>query len=332
MSGFFSGKRALVTGGAGAIGSCLTRRLIAQGAKVTVIDDFSASGGWNVSPSADATFVAGDVLDRSKLEQAFEDSPNFVFHLAAFFANQNSVEHPERDLEVNSLGTLRVLEMARQSGCKRVVYTSSSSVYDTNAKLPITEDAITIRLTTPYQVSKLAGEMYCWYFYEHFGMEVAVARVFSSYGPGEMPGKYRNVIPNFLYQAMRGEALTITGTGEETRDFTYVDDVVEGLMLCASLPEANGKSFNLASGREIEIGWLAEEINRLTGNRAGIVRRPRRDWDQKLRTLGSIDAATRTLGYSPRTSIDDGLKSTKQWIDANLEHMEVAANSAYRRV
>jgi len=213
-------KTILVTGGAGAIGSNLTRRLAELGAQVIILDDLSSGVRWNVPSLPGILFVEGDILDEVKLKRVFFERPQIVFHLAAFFANQNSVDHPERDLMVNGMGTLRLLEYSVFTGVERFIYASSGcSIYGSESPLPLREELISLHLSTPYQITKMLGELYCNFFYHHYGLKVVKPRFFNSYGPGEVPGQYRNVIPNFIYLALQGQPLPITGTGEETRDF-----------------------------------------------------------------------------------------------------------------
>ena len=267
----FRGKTVLVTGGAGAIGSNLTRALATLGARVLVLDNLSSSERWNVPSLSGVLFIEGDILDEVKLKRIFFERPQIVFHLAAFFANQNSVDHPEKDLQVNGMGTLRLLEYAVLTGVERFVYASSGcSIYGSNTPLPLKEEFMSMHLSTPYQITKMLGELYCNFFSDHHGLQVVKPRFFNSYGPGEVPGQYRNVIPNFIYWAMLGQPLPITGSGEETRDFTYVDDIVDGLLRAVGLESAIGKEFNLASAEETAIVDLAKMINDATGNTAGI--------------------------------------------------------------
>jgi nucleoside-diphosphate-sugar epimerase len=261
------------------------------------------------------------------MKRAFSFKPEYVFHLAAHFANQNSVDHPETDLIVNGLGTLRTLEYANLIGVKRFVFASSGcSVYGSEAPLPLKEDFVSIHLDTPYQVNKLVGELYCNYFHDFFKMPVAIARFFNVYGPGEVPGKYRNVIPNFTWRAMNGRALPVTGTGEETRDFTFVEDIVDGTMRLGVMPEAIGEAVNLASEVETKVIDLAKWINELTGNKAGIAYKPRRDWDKATRRRASIEKARRLLGYQPKTVMKTGLKRVQEWFIENRERIEKSVN------
>lgn len=311
----YAGSTVLVTGGAGCIGSNLTAALAAHGAAhVLVLDDLSSAGRWNVPDHPAVQFTQGSVLDDEALRATFKEKPDYVFHLAALFANQNSVDHPEQDLMVNGLGTLKVLQFAHLAGVRRVVYASSGcSVYGSAAPLPLREDFVSIDLDTPYQITKLLGELYCNFFFHYYKLPVVRARFFNVYGPGEIPGRYRNVIPNFLYWALHKQPLPITGTGEETRDFTYVDDVIQGLLAAGVANEAVGEAMNLASGREVTVAHLAALINELTGNPAGVRYVPRRSWDNITRRCASVEKAGRLLGYRPRTEFDAGVRRTSEW-------------------
>jgi UDP-glucose 4-epimerase len=322
----YTNKTILVTGGAGAIGSNLCRRLAELGAQVIILDDLSSGVRWNVPSLPGVLFVEGDILDEVKLKRVFFERPQIVFHLAAFFANQNSVDHPERDLMVNGMGTLRLLEYSVFTGVERFVYASSGcSIYGSDSPLPLREEFMSMHLSTPYQITKMLGELYCNFFYNHYGLKVVKPRFFNSYGPGEVPGQYRNVIPNFIYWAMKGLPLPITGSGEETRDFTYVGDIVDGLLRAGVMESAVGQEFNLASGKETRIIDLANMINEATGNTAGIRFAQRRKWDTKSRLLASIDRARQLIGYEPRTSFEEGLKHTIEWFRKNWDRIEVAA-------
>ena len=323
---YYSGKTVLITGGAGAIGSNLTRRIAQLGARVIVLDDHSASEPWNVPSESNVLVAQGTVQDEVVLKRVFFERPQLVFHLAAFFANQNSVDHPERDLEVNGLGTLRLLQYATMSGVDRFVYASSGcSIYGSDAPLPLKEDFMSMNLSTPYQITKMVGELYCNFFFNHYGLKVVKPRFFNSYGPGEVPGQYRNVIPNFIYWAMKGQPLPITGTGEETRDFTFVGDIVDGLLRAGYFEAAISEEFNLASGKETRIIDLAERINKLVGNSAGVQLASRRKWDTKSRLLASVDKAREIIGYKPETTFEDGLKKTVGWFKENWDLIDAAA-------
>ena len=322
----YEGKKVLVTGGAGAIGSNLTRTLANCGAQVIVVDDLSSAERWNVPSSPNVLFVEANIIDEVALKRVFFEKPAVVFHLAAFFANQNSVDHPEHDLEVNALGTLRLLEYASLAGVERFVYASSGcSIYGSDAPLPLREEFMSMHLSTPYQVTKMVGELYCNFFYNHYGLRTVKPRFFNSYGPGEVPGQYRNVIPNFVFWAMKGLPLPITGSGEETRDFTFVEDIVDGLLGAGHKEDAIGQEFNLASGRETRIVDMANMVNAAVGNSAGIQYVARRKWDTKSRLLASVDRARELIGYQPKTGFEEGLKLTIQWFRENWERIEDSA-------
>jgi nucleoside-diphosphate-sugar epimerase len=182
----YKDKNVLITGGAGCIGSNLTKALIrAKAAKITVLDDLSAAEEWNIPIDPSVIFIEGSILDEEVLKRVFSTKPDFVFHLAAHFANQNSVDNPETDLEVNGLGTLKVLEYAHLVGVKRLVYSSSGcGVYGLDSKMPFEEHDISISLHTPYQVTKLLGELYTNYFHNLYDLPIVNARFFNVYGPG----------------------------------------------------------------------------------------------------------------------------------------------------
>jgi len=324
--GEYEGKRVLVTGGAGCIGSNLTRALLkANAEKIYVLDDLSSAEKWNIPNDPSVAFIHGSVLDDDVLAKDFSRKPDFVFHLAALFANQNSIDHPEDDLLVNGLGTLKVLKHSHLARVKKFVFASSGcSVYGSQAPLSVREDFVSLHLDSPYQITKLLGELYCNFFHNYYGLPVVIGRFFNVYGPGEIPGKYRNVIPNFIYWAMHGQPLPITGTGEETRDFTFVDDVIEGVLRAAVVPEAVGEAMNLASGKETKIIDLANMINGLTGNN-GLRFVERRSWDRIVRRRASIEKARKFIGYEPTTEMEEGLEKTVEWFEENREKIEGSA-------
>lgn len=324
----YTDKTILVTGGAGAIGCNLTKALSELEAKlVIVLDDLSASREWNIPSRSNVLFVKGSVTDDIALKRVFSEEPEYVFHLAAFFANQNSIDYPERDLLVNGLGTLKLLEYSHLAGIKKFIYASSGcSIYGSQAPLPLKEEFMSMNLSTPYQITKMLGELYCNFFMNHYGMNIIKTRFFNSYGPGEVPGQYRNVIPNFIYWAMSGKTLPITGTGEETRDFTYVGDLVDGILRAGYFEKAVGEAINLASGREIKIIDLANLVNKLTANKGGVRFAERRKWDTKPRLLASIDKAKKMIGYEPKTDFEEGIKNTIKWFEENWDLIEKSAD------
>jgi nucleoside-diphosphate-sugar epimerase len=172
----------------------------------------------------------------------------------------------------------------------------------------------------------MLGELYCNFFHHHYGLNVVKPRFFNSYGPCEVPGQYRNVIPNFIYWAMKGEVLPITGTGEETRDFTYVGDLVDGMLRAGYINEAVGEEFNLASGVETRVIDLATMVNEAVGNKAGVKFLQRRKWDTKPRLLASIEKAKELIGFEPKMRFKEGLMKTIVWFRENWEYIEKSAS------
>jgi UDP-glucose 4-epimerase len=318
---------AVVTGGAGAIGSQLVRRLVGMGVgTVVVVDDLSSGYAW-LPPSGDTVkLVVADVCDLPRLNIDAADA--WVFHLAAFFANQNSVDHPFEDLQRNGFGTLSTLKWAADSGARRVVYASAGcSIVGHEADEPIREDMpVTLEMSTPYQITKALGEFYCNYFKDQ--ISTVRCRFFNSYGPGEVPGRYRNVIPNFVWRAMRDEPLMITGTGDETRDFIFIDDLTEGLVAAATTPEAHGLAFNLGTGLETRIIDLAQVVIRACDSASEIVYGPRRDWDHSLRRQADITRAASTLSFKAQVPLEEGIRRTVAWFREHEDKIAQSISSA----
>lgn len=314
----YSDQTVLVTGGLGAIGSRLAYRLSEVGAKVLIIDDLSS--GFLLNKPDDATLIQGDLGDSNVIKEAFEYNPETIFHFAAFFANQNSVENPLDDLYTNGHATLKLFDKcASYPSVSEVVYASSSCVYSDQCDLPYSEeDKFFPSCNTPYEITKCLGEQYCKYYNGRNSTNFTSGRIFNSYGPGEMPGEYRNVIPNFIYRALRGEKLPITGTGEETRDFTFIDDVIRGFLLIGS-QDTSHHVYNLATGSETRIDDLAQTINEVTDNSSGVEYYDRREWDETDRRHGDISRAKQDLGYQPTVELEEGLSRTVEWFVDNWE-------------
>ena len=333
LTKYYRGRNVLVTGGAGAIGSNLIialSELVGSGGKVIILDNLSSikeKKPWNVVPLNNIMFVEGDVRSDIDLKRVFKEDITHVFHLAAFFANQNSVDYPEISAEVDIIGLIKLLEYSRLARVERFVYASSGcAIYGSYPELPLKEDFISMHLTTPYQINKMTGEMYCNFYAHHYEMQTVNCRFFNSYGPGEVPGQYRNVIPNFIYWAMKGQALPITGTGEETRDFAYVLDLVQGIVKSGFYQDAVGENFNLASGREISILDMAKLVNETTGNKTDLISKPRRKWDTKPRLLASIEKAQKLINYRPMVEFKDGFMKNIEWFRDNWEIIEDMAD------
>jgi UDP-glucose 4-epimerase len=315
-------KQALVTGGAGAIGSRLVRRLLDDGAEsVVVLDDLSSGYQWLLPEDKRIQLLVRDVCTLDAKETLGLSQPT-VFHLAAFFANQNSVDHPQDDLHTNGKGTLQALMWAAHNRARRLVYASAGcSIAGHNVDAPIREDMpVSLHLDTPYQITKALGEFYCNYY---LGQVSSVrCRFFNSFGPGEVPGPYRNVIPNFIWWALKGKPLPITGTGEETRDFIFVDDMVDGLMKSATVEAAHGEALNLGTGEQTRIIDLAKMVLEECGSKSELEFKPRRSWDHSVRRQADVSKAARLLDHKPAVSVREGVKRTVAWFRENQERIQ----------
>jgi nucleoside-diphosphate-sugar epimerase len=287
---------------------------------VIVVDDLSSGYSWLLPEDSRVELVRRDVCDI--LDFGLDVETPLVFHLAAFFANQNSVDHPDADLHTNGLGTLNVLRWATSVGARRVVYASAGcSIAGHGIDAPIREDMpVSLELDTPYQITKALGEFYCNYFLSQ--VSSVRCRFFNSFGPGEVPGPYRNVIPNFIWRALHGEPLIITGTGEETRDFIYVDDLVDGLMRAGLTPKAHGEAINLGTGRQTRIIDLARAVIELCESESEIVFGARRSWDHSLRRQADNTKARTVLGLAPDVELRTGIERTVAWFHEHRERLE----------
>ncbi len=306
------GVSTLVTGGNGAVGCNLVRRLLDQGSKITVLDDFSQSYTGNLPKHQNLQVVKGDITDSKSLSKVFSKRFDYVFHLAARFANELSVKDPLEDLRVNVQGTLQVLLYASKQKPDRFLYTSSSSLYG-HQKNPVMKEAMMPNPSTPYATSKLTAEYYCKSIHELYGMDYVIVRLSNSYGPYDPPGRFRNVIPNFFENAISDKPLTITGTGKETRDFTFVEDCVDGIILAATKKGGKNEIFNLGTGKETQIQDIARLILHITKSRSKIKHKPMRSFDHVKRRKMDISKAKKILGYNPSTTIEQGLDKTYRW-------------------
>ena len=297
----------LVTGGAGFIGSNLAEEL-SKKHEVVILDDLSTGSAENVE-DLDLELVRGSITDPDLLEEYFR-GVDYVFHQAALPSVQRSIEDPVLANEVNICGTLNVLVAARDAGVKKVIYASSSSVYGDTPELPKRED-MKPDPKSPYAVAKLAGEYYCRVFNEIYGLKTVALRYFNVYGPRQDPSSdYAAVIPKFVNRVMAGKAPIIYGDGEQTRDFTFVRDVVQANVL-AMESDATGV-FNVATGTRISVNDLAGMVMEIIGNRVNCVHEEPRAGDVRD-SLGDVSRAYAGFGYVPRYGMEDGLRATIGW-------------------
>lgn len=305
-------RHALVTGGAGFIGSHLTDALVAQGARVTVLDNLSTGHLHNLDlGNQRITFIEGDIRDSGLLERVIAGC-DVVFHEAAVVSVTQSVQDPSHSCDVNDLGTVRVLDACRKNGVRRVVMASSSAVYGDDPALPKTEK-MTPRPLSPYAVQKLSGEYYAAVFGQLYGLETVCLRYFNVYGPRQDPSSpYSGVISIFMSRAAAGEAPTIYGDGSQTRDFVYVGDVVQANMMAATAADAAGRVFNVGTGRAIRIDRLWSSIGELAGTTVAAQFGPPRAGDIHA-SVSDIGEIHQTIGFEPRVELRQGLADTLAW-------------------
>ncbi|HET6373419.1 MAG TPA: SDR family oxidoreductase [Candidatus Polarisedimenticolia bacterium] len=313
----------LVTGGGGFIGSHITERLLSEGRDVRVIDDFSSGRPENLEFVRTSErwgrleVVPGDITDTAFVKSACEGVEH-LFHEAAIPSVPRSVADPAASSRVNVEGTLNLLIAARDAGVKRFIYASSSSVYGESPTLPKVETMPPDPLS-PYAISKLAAEQYARAFYRLYGLPTIGLRYFNIFGPRQDPAsEYAAVVPRFITSAARGQAATIFGDGEQTRDFTYVSNAVgANLNACRCGPEAFGGTFNIACGQRTSLLTLAARINAILGGGPAPVHAERRPGDV-MHSVADITEAGLKLGYKPSVGLDEGLTHTVAWFRKRL--------------
>ena len=305
------GKLYLVTGGAGFIGSNIAEALVRRGDRVRILDDFSTGRRENLSPLSGVEVVEGDLRDPDAVRRAVAGVDG-VFHEAALRSVPRSVDDPLSSNEVNVTGTLVLLLACREARVRRLVYASSSSVYGDDPTLPKVETLPTQPIS-PYAVSKLAAEHYCQTFARLYGLETVSLRYFNVFGPRQNPeSKYSAVIPRFLAQALAGEPLEVHGDGEQSRDFTYIDNVVRGNLLAMETPGVSGEVFNVACGSRHSLLAIADAIADFLGRKLPRTHVASRPGDVK-HTLADISKAERLLGYRPIVDFATGMQRTCEY-------------------
>ena len=306
-------KKALVTGGAGFIGSHLVEVLVSGKCKVTVVDNLSSGNLSNIEPLKDRiTFYRGDIRQMDVLKKAARDC-DVIFHLAAMVSVPQTVDNPVESAEINDIGTLNVFEAARSQNVRRIVFSSSCAVYGDDPELPKTED-MNPKPTSPYAVQKLSAEHYARIYDELYGLESVCLRYFNVFGPRQDPSSpYSGVISIFMTRAVSGEPPVIYGDGRQSRDFVYVRDVVNANLLAAAMNQPGGSIFNVGTGNQVSINQLWELIAALGGQhqlrpkyesaRAGDIQH----------SFAGMEFTKSMLKFNPEYSLAQGLKMTFEW-------------------
>jgi nucleoside-diphosphate-sugar epimerase len=303
--------RFLVTGGAGFIGSSLSRAIVERGGEVRVLDNFLTGRDENLADLPDVELVRGDIRDLDGLRVAMKGVER-VLHQAAVPSVARSLKDPLLSNEANITGTLNVLIAARDAGVPRVVFASSSSVYGDTPTLPKVE-TMTPSPLSPYAVTKLTGEHYLKVFHRLYGLETVALRYFNVFGPRQDPtSDYAAVIPLFINKIARGEVPHINGDGSQSRDFTYIDNVVQANLRAAETPGVGGEVFNVACGQRFTLLDLVDSLNKILGTNVQPTFGPPRPGDV-MHSLADINKARTLLGYEPSLTFEEGLERTVAW-------------------
>ena len=314
--------KVLVTGGAGFIGSHLAARLVADGHEVRLLDNFATGRRSNVTAiGQDVELIEGDIQSYERVHNAVRGC-EIVFHQAALPSVPRSIQDPLTSNATNVIGTLNILLAARDEGVRRVVYASSSSVYGANPTLPKHEDLPALPIS-PYATAKLASEGYCRSFGIGYGLETVALRYFNVFGPRQDPSsQYAAVIPNFIAALLERRPVTIFGDGQQSRDFTYVDDVIQANLLAMDARGVTGRVFNVACGRKVTLNELVADLQELIGFEADAVHAPGRPGDVR-HSLADLTRVRAQLGYEPSVPLAVGLSRT---IDHYREQLDLSAS------
>jgi len=309
-------EKMVVTGGAGFIGSNLAEHLLVMGFSVTVIDNLSTGrkqnlSGWSEKAGKLFNFLLADINDTGQLRQAFT-GVSYVFHLAAIPSVARSIEDPAATQIANINGTLSVLTAARDAGVRRVIAASSSSVYGDEPNLPKREDRIG-RCLSPYALSKFVTEEYCRLFFQLYDLETVALRYFNVFGPRQDPNShYAAVIPRFTTRMLGGQQPTVYGDGGQSRDFTFVSNVVDANWKAATSPGVAGHAFNIGCGTQTSLNELIEMLNGILGTRIKAIHEAPRKGDVR-NSVADVSKARTMLGYSPAIPLEAGLRNVVDW-------------------
>lgn len=316
MTDVLQGKKVLITGGAGFIGSALARRMLQEGCEVVCLDDLSTGFEKNLEEhknNPDFKFVQGDANDLEAVRAVFDqDKFNYVFHYAARVGVIRTIEHPlevMRDIE----GIKNVLKLSQERGVEKVMFSSSSEVYGEPVEIPEREDGH-LNPKLPYAVVKLAGETYLKSYGQEHGLKTCSLRFFNVYGPGQDSSAYGFVAGIFIKQALAGKPITIFGDGTQTRDFVYIDDNIEATVQALLSDKTDGEVLNIGTGRPTTILDLAERVKEMVGKPSVEIKHtPPRASGEVRHRFPDVSKLKKLLGYHARTSLDEGLKKTIEW-------------------
>ena len=328
----FKGKRVLVVGGAGFVGSNLVHLILEENPKeILIVDNLLSSDVSNIPSDRRVNFIFGSITD-DKILSTIPDDLDYAFHLACFHGNQSSIEDPFADHDNNTFTSLKLFDRLKDiKKLKKVVYAAAAcavaeKTYD-KPKATTEEQPVTLYQDSPYSISKIIGELYGNYYFQQHKLPFVKARFSNVYGPREILGAgqwrgtihtvWRNVTPTFIWRSLNGEALPLDNGGNASRDFIFVEDMARGLMACA-LKGDSGEVYNLATGKETSILELANIINEFTGNKASLDLKPAREWDRSGKRFASTDKAKKELGFQSNVDIRQGLKKTVEWTKVNV--------------
>jgi nucleoside-diphosphate-sugar epimerase len=320
--GFYKNKRVLVTGADGFMGSHLVDRLLSEGAKVSVyVRGSSISGTTQYSlknikhlEGRITDILTGDIASADSIELVIKNKPEIIFHLAADAYVPNSFDHPIEVMETNVIGTLNMLQAVKESSkIRRIVCTSSSEIYGMTIGGSIDEEH-PLYPSSPYAASKVAADRYAYSYYNTYHLPIAIIRPFNTYGPRHT----YDVIPKFIELALNDETLTVHGRGTQSRDFTYVDDMIDAFMIMGSHEKAIGRAVNFGTAKAISINYIAKKIKELSGSASEIIHTPERK-AQVPKLLCNYSLAKKLFGWSPKIFIDEGLRRNIAWAKQNLK-------------